>query len=234
MKRLSPEADAPVVKQKLGYLSVDIEATGGSYSKDVCFAVGWALGSRADHENDNVRSGKVILDMGKPTYQTWAEFWETKGFEKRCYEEFWSKHLSVLDALQSSGNAKERYAEDAFPHSVNEIFVEAETLFDKVILLTDTIHFDTVWISILLDKAGYPPLNFKRNGKYNGGGIEVDSYKMGVYRVEPKGERPWEKDPLFLKHFVELHDHDPENDAKSILSIMFASMVVAENWENKV
>ena len=99
-----------------------------------------------------------------------------------------------------------------------------------VVIVTDTTCYDTVWLSYLLAKHGFESLLYKRNGDYNGGAVEVDSYKYGVYNITPNQDiSPWHDDPRFVANLWTLHDHHPENDARHILNILFASMEVSRH-----
>ena len=210
-----------VEKKRQGYIALDIEATGNDFLQDACFAVGWAYGSC---ETDVV-TGKVVLDLMRPPHVSWQEYWDECSYEKRCYDEFWSKNLDALNDLQDPNKLTLYTSSKHMTLALNDALIVAEGKFEKLTLVVNTVAFDTVWLSNLLAKEGLPGIGYKRNGTFNGGGIEVDSYKRGVYRVEPSSkDKPWDNDPIFNEKKWPIHDHDPENDAHQILSVLFASM----------
>jgi hypothetical protein len=148
--------------------------------------------------------------------------WLARGFEGRCFEEFWSKNLSILKTLQDSSKVNLVSAEYDMAQALNDALLEAETKFANVMIVSDTIMFDTIWCNILLTKYGFKGLSWTRAGKYRCG-YELDSYTLGSLGFPPDVE--WSEyvaamklhiDPIFADIVVN-HDHNPENDAMSIL-----------------
>lgn len=215
------------IKRPLGFIALDIETTGKYFiRKDRCFAIGWAYGS-IDDAKDGIVTGNACLAMSKPSDMAWGDFWRREGFEQSCYDGFWRNHLSILDKLQDMSKVNLFSSEEEMIKQLENVLSLVERLFDKVVIVTDTTCYDTVWLSYLLAKHGLESLLYKRNGDYNdGGAIEVDSYKCGVYHVAPcQGElSPWLDDPIYVANLWPCHDHHPENDARHILSTLFASM----------
>jgi hypothetical protein len=229
-----------VAKKPVGFLVFDIESTGANVFTNRIFAIGWAYGSCPD----DVVGGKILIDLGKPKDVSWEAFWDQCGWEKRCWDEFWSKNVSTLDALQSWDGDDIPHSDSSAAFSVSAVMQEVEDLFDRYTIVTDTIAFDTVWLTNLLYDNGFHGLAYRRDGNYNRGigGIEVDSYLMGVYGVQLEDEndrktKPWTGDPLYKSTIRPPHDHDPKNDAHHILCSLFDALNANKRFkliENRV
>jgi hypothetical protein len=233
-------------KKPYGFIAFDIETTGADVFTDKMFAVGWAYGSC----KEDVVTGKCILDLKKPKDKSWSFFWFQKQWESRCWNEFWSENEPTLDALQDERAVKAQprsrwcNCDNAMAFWVASALQEAEETFEKYTVITDTIAFDTVWLTNLLCSCKLPGLNYKRDGTFNRGigGIEVDSYLMGIFGLKLncrdarnglKIRKPWEKDLDYAKAMegAPPHDHDPENDAHNILYQFFCAADAAGRFE---
>jgi len=121
--------------------------------------------------------------------------------------------------------------------ALNNALLEAETKYDTVVIIVDNISFDTTWCNMLLMKHGFNNLSYTRANKYRWG-YELDSYTLGSFGFSPEVE--WSEyvnamklhiDPIFPNIEI-IHDHNPENDAMSIL-VKFIR-VVNYNLQKKV
>ena len=208
------------MKLPQGYIALDIETTGQKLSSDQCFAIGWAYSDT----NKNITSGNCCLNLSKPEEETWGDFWLKKNYEMKCYNEFWSKNEEMLELLQDSKRVNLVNSEKEMILNLQKALEEVESKFDNVKLITDTTSFDTVWLTILLQKYGYPGCAYYRNDQYRSC-YELDSYQKGVYLVHPTDKTtPWNNDKTFQSYLTAKHDHHPENDAKHILETWFATL----------
>jgi hypothetical protein len=133
-----------------------------------------------------------------------------------------------LDALQ---DYPIKGTEAFLAAAVDAVMQKVDDSFERYTVVSDTIAFDTVWLTNLLYKHGAHGLAYRRDGNYNRGigGVEVDSYLMGVYGVqlddaEDRRRKPWEGDPLYKFTKRPPHDHDPENDAAHIMCSLFDAL----------
>lgn len=190
---------------------------------DKTFAIGWAAG---DKMRQNFISGHVCLNLhlgSDYTPSVIRQKWEAADFEMRCFDDFWCKHLDILQKLQDPTQVILVETESEMAFALNQALARVEARYDRIGILSDTLSFDTTWCNMLLLQHGFEPLSSTRNGKGYVSGYEVDSYVMGCLGLTP--DTPWttystEFDQTIGKVFPELegiHDHHPENDAKSIL-----------------
>jgi len=217
-----------VEKHPYGVFAVDIEATGANLFTDKCFAIGLAFGT----DLNSYETHNVCLDLKKPEDSTWAQHWETCGFEKDCYDSFWSKNEDILNMLQDRSKVHLCKTEKAMVTKFQQLLGDIEKKFDKLTLVTDTTCFDTVWLTVLLQKYKYPGLAYKRDGNYRrGGSFETDSFRVGAYKVNPAIKRePWKDDEEFCSALTSPHDHHPEHDALFIYQTWWATVnVVTKN-----
>lgn len=204
------------------YYAFDVETTGGNLANDLCFAVGWAYGFDAS----SIQKGGASFNMKEDVSLDWKTFWTNKGLETRCYDEFWSKNLDVLNRLQDKDQMCLKDTSLELAEAVNDVLTKLETLSEgKLTLVTNTTSFDTVWLSNLLSSIGKPDLGYRRDGSYNGKTVHTGSFRSGVYKVGPNdASRPWDEDEAYKAIVFPDHDHDPKNDAHQILTIFFASL----------
>lgn len=220
-------------KKPVGFLTFDIEATGANVFTNKMLAIGWAYGSCSG----DVVTGKICLDLNKPTNTLWEDLWKERGWETRCWTEFWSKYTDVLDGLQVPDLISDS---KGMAWVVNNVLQVVDDTFERYTIVSDTLAFDSVWITNLLHEHGYHGLMYRRDGSYNRGigGIEVDSYLMGVYGVqlddlEGRKDDPWSRDPLYIHAPSPPHDHDPENDAHHILCSLFNALNANSRFKRK-
>lgn len=165
--------------------------------------------------------------------QTWKQVWHDNNYEQRCYDEFWSKNLNVLDALQADAISafKEGDHERNMADTLNFVLDDIEDRYRDlgVHYVTDTLNFDMIWLNTMLLQRGHPSLLYYRNGKYGVDSYELGSYIYGFLRIDPGNSKlAWAQiiKPFkarlaqnlqkFAPAFV--HDHRPENDAGNIMA----------------
>ena len=106
--------------------SLDIETSGPIYTKHGILAIGWCAGL-----SDGVIVGSGQINMSLP---------EGTDFEKKCWEEFWSKNIPTLQKLKEG-------AVTAVEGTANFISVldKYEQDYD-VMIITDNPSFDVGFI----------------------------------------------------------------------------------------
>lgn len=224
-----------VRKDELVIVTFDIESTGAymtpkiakSARGDDVFAVGFCVGTV---RSGVLQKGRFCLKLPRETAsQSWASVWSANGYEARCYEQFWSKFESVLDALQDQSDPENNMCHNhvEFDGFFRRLLLEIEAAFGKRwTIYTDTTAFDTVGLSAMLQRSGhFPLLNMQSNGGYHARSTyDVDSALCGVYGIvpgeDPKKHRAFaEARAAYEDHKKEkgiVHDHMPENDAQHI------------------
>ena len=168
-------------------IAFDIEATGQNMATNVLVAVGWS--------DKNGNGGSVSINLRKPSNKTWYQFWRMKGWEERCYKEFWIKNLDVLDSLQIQTRKhavvnNEKEMADYIQKNVSNMEWRKETNY-----VFDTLGFDAAWLTALMTKHNYPSMVYMRDGNYTSN-YEIDSYIMGLCRSDVNS---WQKTSDFKK-----------------------------------
>lgn len=213
---------------RTGKLVFDVECTGKTAS-DQLIAVGYAW----TRKNGSVVSGFHALSMTTPDEDvqlnegdlTWLDIWRRRGFEMRCFTEFWNAKgkrslLELLGSLQYGPTVVVTEAELAM--RVNRVIADAEAHWGNVQIITNTTAFDTCWLHNLLVDHHYLPLDTTRAGAHRWT-YESDSFLLGSLGETPDTVN-WKKFDKFrtvldaLKTDHTKHDHHPANDAKAILA----------------
>lgn len=160
------------------YIALDIETTGQHYlGQDRLIAIGAAVGERtANGLFKVVEARRWVVDLRRAPSQTWKELWEERGYEQRCYDEFWSKNSATLDWLQAQPGlyATQGQAITAFSEFLGEMQSGG-----PYSLLFDTLLFDSVWLDYLLRLCSYAGLSRMRDGTGWVAAYEVDSLRFG-------------------------------------------------------
>lgn len=211
-----------------GYFAIDIERTGNK--KDITFAIGYAYSKATVESDDDIVSGQIVYDLHinprefegltqEQKVTLMKSIWIARGYEIRCFDEFWSKFVDILITLQSETLICKTTT--AFGCAINSVMEKAESEFSSLTIITDTVAFDTVHIDNILTYAGCNPLNNSRSGKYQSG-IEVDSLAMGALGLPTdvswnEYQDAYDKKIKDIIPVYSVHDHQPKNDAKSIL-----------------
>lgn len=205
---------------KICYFAFDVERTGNFLETDVAFALGWAYGT----DSTNVVKGNACLKLHRSPDESWESVWVRNGYENSTYAEFWSQHENVLNDLQNSDLVNLVETESGMVHAFRNAMIKAESEYERVVMVTDNDN-DFTWTSVLLSKYGFLGPNYNQTtNSYRGAIVHTGSYKRGayMYRFEHPGDKPWERCDVYSKHFIPCHDHNPQNDARSILSDCFA------------
>lgn len=225
----------------VGYFTIDIERTGQGCLNDLqvilpvgvieskdyvrpdkTFAIGW---SHSDKTLTNITKSNVCLDLGitcSTDVDEMRAVWAANKFESRCFEEFWSNNLGMLAVLQDPTKVNLVSEEAEMAAALNKALEEAENMYNNLMLVFDNVTFDASWCNILLTKYGYVGLSYTRAGKYRWG-YELDSFTYGALGLSPEVEWAVYSTAIELKINVIfsdikiVHDHNPENDAMSIL-----------------
>lgn len=227
--------------------ALDIECTGAK-GQGICFAIGIAVGRYDELEAcqpggvaPSERIALVMQLMGREerdrlseTYSDeasiWRAVWADRGWEMRCFDEFWVKNLPMLNQLNDSAE----YLDQA---SLATAFNDALTTIERkhrvkhgannrssgVGYVVNTIHFDPVFLNSMLGDARQQMMRYWRDGQYGIDTWELRTYIRGLLRVPPHKlsyklhEKPARDKIIALADkFVE-HDHHPANDALHIL-----------------
>ena len=175
-------------KQRV-YVAFDIESAGADLHSPV-LAVGVCHGTRFE-------------DRKK---QRWCMKFQRSEIEKRCMDEFWSKHEDILSRIE-----KEARDTDIVWKEIAQFIDGLETLYPhethKIIFVSDNPAFDITLIDVNLKRTvGRLPLRYTT---------------AGVYRVinDPSEQRVWFPKRNEMDAFVKAnssHDHLPDNDAEHI------------------
>jgi hypothetical protein len=139
--------------------SWDIETT-GHRDRDPVFAVGSAtleinLDTGAVRE---VESRRWVLIIGEPaSADTWAERWRERGYEQACWDEFWSKHVDMLNSLMRM--TEHMFAsEKEMAESIAGHLAGTETRCPNLTRVYDTLGFDVSSLAALLTRHGHVPM----------------------------------------------------------------------------
>lgn len=216
------------------FAAIDIEQTGVLYG-DVLVGVGWAIGTFTVNSDNQVvvsevTKGSVCLNHGLDLtdYPTILKEWVHRGYEERCLREFWQDKLDTLRALQDPKLVNLVNSEEDLANALNKALSDAEAMYGRVTILVNTIAFDTVLTSVMLMKYGFPGLQYSRKGAMQRG-VELNSYSSGSLLLLPTDSRSDQGLSLKKKiapvpKSVVVHDHDPKNDAHSILLTYFNTL----------
>ena len=196
-------------KEKIN-LAWDVEATGNG-TKDVAFAVGFAFVRSSDL---TVHKWRRSFALGRAEEEAWQTLWERRGYSAFTFAEFWSRHIGVLDALETEASARD--AAD-LARMVDDFLASLSQNYEVVRIVSDTVSFDGWMINNLLVNHGFSALHFRRgDGRYVKG-VEKDGYIRGALGLLPD-ENLWDLKryciDLMLPHLgVHPHSHMPDEDA---------------------
>lgn len=207
--------------------SFDIETTGARLhgdGKDVVFAIGSAVLS-VNRQTRAVavverRRWVLVINDGQP----WADVWRTRGFELQCWEQFWSKHTTVLDALMTQTPQADRFTTmKAMVDSFAAYVDETESKYNEPMHVFDTMGFDVTNLDVLLESHGYPALFLCRPPKsWPADASYLDDVRNAALGVSPlwgattaQKEARKNHDQAAIPTTL-THDHDPANDALCI------------------
>ena len=216
MLELSPSRS--VGKEAL--IAWDIETTGGGSAGKV-FAIGVAV-----HEN-GVRGiatrhlfvRNIFNGIGAAAY---VEAWARNKWDKRTWDEFWSKFLPVLDDLMKGAPEKN---DVEFGQELSVFLRGLEDKYTHITHVFDTVLFDSGMIGQVLADASELDLSYRRNGSRVGvSALHTGSYFMGWDHVNP-----WDKSETLTRARTRKvadasasHNHKPDDDAEYILRRLLA------------
>ena len=217
--------------------SFDIETTGARLGRggthdgrDVVFAIGSAvLRMPTDGASPPmvVESRRWVLNIKPVDGQSWADAWAQNGWEQSCSDQFWSKHVAVLDALMTTTSHGDMYATEAdMAASLNLYLDETESKYRSARLMRvyDTVGFDVSNLDAMLERHGHravflwrPPQDYPCNTSYLG---DVRNHALGVNPLigataEQKKMR--EREDFIALPTEVVHTHDPAQDALAIV-----------------
>lgn len=177
----------------------DIETNGALLGRNEILSAGYVFGDK--HGN--------ISEKGR------VDFKSTTDFEKRCYDEFWSKYLDLYNELQKN----------ALPQAeATRMFADVVDSHEKknpLRVITDFAAFDPCWISWNFSKyLDRLPLYYTHDLKFRPI-FDIDSYTRGVLKMDY--ENQWTDDNVIIKKYdlklTPLEPHYPENDAQKIYEL---------------
>lgn len=211
-------------------LAFDIETSGCKFSNDVL-----ALGCSVIDNNSTLLDSLFL-----PSY-----FPEETNFESRCYNEFWSKNLNILELLKYSGT----YTKSERLKQVVYSFMEFRTKWERYAeskkleyyIVSDNPIFDGGFINNLIDKYGSDndmPLPYSAYNKSYSPLINVHCMQYGVLnQIEPNSSfwglsnainNIYNIPPCNVKH-----DHLPHNDAYTIACDFNNLLLIKEGYYRK-
>ncbi len=183
-------------------IGIDIETLGRAMVKHPLVAIGVCL---------------ATLDKGVIEKRTWCMQPEAhQEPEKRCMDEFWSKHADVLERIQKHAKplGEQMLDFNAWLLSVEKRFPASEGY--RIVVLSDNPSFDVGHIDYWLEtKCGAPPLHYSRDGtRYNSIVNPDDMLSMAEF------------DKQRIGNHLAIATHWPEDDAEYIVVQMFIVYVL--------
>ena len=184
-------------------VALDIETTGmqclphaETGHRDAMFSVGAAIydAAASDPQKCLIEQHLFNLNLQKPADVEWGAFWDQNGWERRCYDEFWSKNVPMLEKTQDKSavgtwkgiNGVPRTVSllstpDGVADAVNDLLRHVEERWPAYVLVTDTMDYDFRWLSNALEAHGHAPLGYTRSGAYRwwARDIHKGSYLVG-------------------------------------------------------
>lgn len=239
-------------------LALDIETTGAFLERDTCFAIGYAAGYGpneivsqgkfvfdptskypartawfiGDAKNalaeDTEADNDTINAMARKIY--WSKIWGYSKWERRCFDEFWSKNIPTLDAIvASAGFTSEHDIFAAFDRVLAEL-QKHETEGAEVHILTDTTAYDTVWLQHRLQHYQYGGLTNDRDGTGWRNTLELDSLYQGANWARRCQNLPPLEAPVQSAETL----HDPHANARHIYDSYFWLDTVTTPFSNRI
>jgi DNA polymerase III epsilon subunit-like protein len=181
-------------------IAVDIEATGCDILKNAIVSIGAVAYANSEMK---VQQWNMIIP-------------ETKTWEDRCVEQFWSKQSDEL-RKNLSLNAQD-------PHTAMSSFVEFLTLYenmdDDVRIITDNPAFDIAFLNVYLSVyTSRMPMSYTHTGRYRPV-YDTDSLARGRSHLSVKDAWTSDVDLCTVNKWVQPINHSPHNpssDARYIL-----------------
>lgn len=151
----------------------DIETTGQRLqANDIMFAIGTSTLEIIMTEQGRwistaqVETQRWVRNINPGAKQDWGQLWKENNWEQNCWDEFWSKHVIILNSLMSNVPGCDLYdTEQEMMDSVaKHISLTEEKYGDDLVRVYDTIGFDVTEISNALERSGYPSIFMSAKG----------------------------------------------------------------------
>lgn len=150
--------------------SWDIETTGSRLpgGGDVMFAVGSAM-LCVDLDTgavERVASRRWVLQIAAAGLSPGAlrALWEDRGYDLKCFDEFWSKNLLVFDKMMMMST--DMYStRKAMADSIAAYIAQMEAVYPHFVRIYDTVGFDVTNIEALLVENGHRSLFLSAQGR---------------------------------------------------------------------
>ena len=193
-------------------IAIDIESRGTSVKRNGIISIGVCVG---DATTENVIE-KIRFDVAPLEGQI---------MEKRCQDEFWSKHKDIYKTLTENPTPAKK-AMSVFRGLIDHWHTNAESVY----IVSDNPAFDFGMVNYYLDEFGLLPLSYKTNAD----GIaeyvplhDTDSYARGS--LGQGFNNQWVNDTDVIRTHLgtqdtlnkDSHNHLPENDAEFIYRLHF-------------
>jgi len=191
----------------MAYLCIDIETGGSHITKHPIISIGTCL---VDKFHKEKRRFTFDFDINQ--------------FEKKCWDNFWSKNQHVLSILSRD----KKCTLESFMQYIDDLDLKYN---NNVIIISDNVAFDIAFINYALDKyLNRSGLNYKSNGKYR----MITDQNSFLWAYMPEYRENWIRDDDVIKKFnlsISTHkDHLPDNDAEQILD-MILPLIKIKIWE---
>jgi hypothetical protein len=184
-------------------IAIDIEARGPGPRSHGIVSIGVCVGSTTSEEDHVIE--KCRFDLKRINLM--------QKYEKRCFDEFWSKNLDLKSELTC--NAKDaREQMNAFRQLIDK--------YPNAYIVCDNPGFDFGMINYYLDFYGLATLNYDSKGGYQNT-HDSDSYARG--KLGYGLDKPWMSNDSVItrcRHdfphtiVAQLTKHMPEDDAELI------------------
>lgn len=138
-------------------------------------------------------------------------------FEKRCWDEFWTKDgAPALEKLRKHPNPLQEAEAAIWIRDALRVWQNFE---GQVHMCSDNPAFDFAWIDNLVSRyIAIPPVSQYSVVKKNCYTRPLDIKSAALAALELKGyDSPWRQWNVVSKTFDVAHDHSPQNDAQNIL-----------------
>ncbi len=186
------------------FVAFDIEKAGQMPLGHPVISIGYCVG---DLHGNVLEKDKINLQVNWPVLDEKTNAIVDYGhFEKRCWDEFWSKQPSTLIENLKVGAMPQALGFMKFATWLNGL----ETKYSKVKFLSDNAEFDIGTLNVNLERyCNRGPLRYTTTGKYRS--ILPPDDLLDTLDAETVKE-------LTAKHITPyvVHDHDPSNDAEFI------------------
>jgi hypothetical protein len=203
------------------YIAFDIKTTGADLIRDEIISVGMAWST----PGGPITKWRITQDLHKPAERSWAGHWRCKGWEQRCYDQFWSKNLELLDELHQDPTLVDGEREILYFLDAKLAQIEAECA--KTLCVFDTIMYDPVWLCAKMSLSGFKPLSYTRDGRWRSSyvtgpmaeaALHLDANQEWEIFSRERQERIFS---LLPEYGPTANTHHPEEDAEHILASYF-------------